>query len=51
MSFRDISKNIKQYDRTHLLKTKKEDNKNKRKLVLKSSQAYPLFLQGKSQSM
>jgi len=47
MSFRDISKKRKQYDRTHLLKTKKEDNENKRKLVLKNSQAYALFLPGK----
>ena len=47
MSFRDISKKRKQYDRTHLLKTKKEDNENKRKLVLKNNQAYALFLQGK----
>ena len=40
MSFRDISKKIKKYDKNQQLETKKENNENKKKPVLKSSQAY-----------
>jgi hypothetical protein len=46
MSFRDISKKIKQYDKNQK-ETKRENNENKRKRVLKSSQAYALFVDGK----
>ena len=47
MSFRDISKKIKKYDKNQQLETKKENSENKKKVVLKSSQAYALFLDGK----
>ena len=50
MSFRDISEIIKSYDKKiRLEQTKKEENNQKIKKQSKCSQAYQLFLDGKTQ--